>query len=99
MTNRCQVNGLPIFFVIADSVFWIDLARRRVRRSVGSGKVSERVQTLDRFRTERVRTRMGAGLVSRAQLPQPFAISRRNGDLAWVKIRQLAGILGEIVEF
>ena len=88
MTNRGQVNGPPIFFVIADSVFRIDAARRRARGRVGSSKVSERVQTLDRFRTERVRPRLGAGLVNRPQLRQPLAIGRRDGDLAWVKIRQ-----------
>src|ERR1700730_15306930 len=98
MSNRSQVNGPPVFFVIADSVFGIDLARRRARRSIGSGKVSERMQTLNRLRTQGVRTRLGAVLVNRPQLPKPLAISRRDGDLAWVKIRQLAGILGEIVE-
>ena len=98
MTGRSQVNGPSIFFVIRDSVFWIDLARRHAWGRIASGKVSERVQTLDRFRTERVRPRLGAGLVNRAQLRQSLAIGRSDGDLAWVKVRQLAGVLREIVK-
>jgi len=38
--DRSLVNGPPVFFVISDSVFWIDRARRRARVRIGSGKVS-----------------------------------------------------------